>query len=293
LQVAQIAGDHSGVGVDLVAMCVNDLIVAGAEPLFFLDYYATGKLSVSEAAAVIEGIAEGCRQANCGLIGGETAEMPSMYPPGEYDLAGFSVGAVSRGRVLPTEVTPGDVILGLPSSGVHSNGFSLVRRIVEVKGLSYGDPAPFNKGAGRTLAEELLVPTRIYVRALLPLLRAGLAKALAHITGGGLSENIPRVLGAGVAVRLRAGASSSSSSWDLPEIFQWLSAAGGLTQEELLRTLNCGVGMVVVVAPEAAEEARRLLREAGEKVVLEMGVVEERAGPDAPQVIYEGRLKGF
>lgn len=250
---------------------------------------------------MIEGIAEGCRQANCGLIGGETAEMPSMYPPGEYDLAGFSVGAVSRGRVLPARVRPGDVVLGLPSSGVHSNGFSLVRRIVEVKGLSYGDPAPFNAGAGRTLAQELLVPTRIYVRALLPLLRAGLAKALAHITGGGLSENIPRVLEPGVAVRLRAGKGAgagasppdASSVWDLPEIFQWLSAAGGLSQEELLRTLNCGVGMVVVVAPEAAEEARRLLREAGEDVVLEMGVVEERAGPDAPQVIYEGRLKGF
>ncbi|CAM9469774.1 unnamed protein product [Ectocarpus sp. 13 AM-2016] len=304
LKVAQIAGDHSGVGIDLVAMCVNDLIVAGAEPMFFLDYYATGKLSVSEAATVIEGIAEGCRQANCGLIGGETAEMPSMYPAGEYDLAGFSVGAVSRGKVLPLQVSPGDVVLGLPSSGVHSNGFSLVRRIVEVKGLSYGDPAPFNAAGGagaggkrKTLAEELLVPTRIYVRALLPLLRAGLAKALAHITGGGLSENIPRVLGADVAVRLRAGSTGgvggTSSAWDLPEIFQWLSAAGGLTQEELLRTLNCGVGMVVVVAPEAAEEARRLLREAGEEVVLEMGVVEERAGPDAPQVVYEGRLKGF
>ena len=251
---------------------------------------------------MVEGIAEGCRQANCGLIGGETAEMPSMYPPGEYDLAGFSVGAVSRGKVLPVRVSPGDVVLGLPSSGVHSNGFSLVRRIVEVKGLSYGDPAPFNAGGGRTLAEELLVPTRIYVRALLPLLRAGLAKALAHITGGGLSENIPRVLEPGVAVRLRAGKAGgaaaasppdASSVWDLPEIFQWLSDAGGLSQEELLRTLNCGVGMVVVVAPEAAEEARRLLKEAGEEVVLEMGVVEERAGPDAPQVIYDGRLKGF
>eukprot|EP00752_Nemacystus_decipiens_P006955 g6241.t2 len=302
LKVAQIAGDHSGVGIDLVAMCVNDLIVAGAEPLFFLDYYATGKLSVSEAATVVEGIAEGCRQANCGLIGGETAEMPSMYPPGEYDLAGFSVGAVARGKVLPLKVTPGDVVLGLPSSGVHSNGFSLVRRIVEVKGLSYEDPAPFNAGGGKTLAQELLVPTRIYVRALMPLLRAGLAKALAHITGGGLSENIPRVLGDDVAVRLRAGGGGSggggsggaaSSVWDLPEIFQWLSAAGGLSQEELLRTLNCGVGMVVIVAPEVADEARRLLREAGEEVVLEMGVVEERGGGDAPQVVYEGRLKGF
>lgn len=252
---------------------------------------------------MIEGIAEGCRQANCGLIGGETAEMPSMYPAGEYDLAGFSVGAVSRVAVLPRRVSPGDVVLGLPSSGVHSNGFSLVRRIVEAKRLSYGAPAPFN-GGKKTLAEELLVPTRIYVRALLPLLRAGVVKALAHITGGGLSENVPRVLPPDVAVRLRAAAaaaaggeaepSSGKGAWELPEVFRWLGAAGGLTQEELLRTLNCGVGMVVVVAPEQAGEARRLLSEAGEEVVLELGVAEERAaGPDAPQVIYEGRLKGF
>lgn len=254
-----------------------------------------------KAATVIEGIAEGCRQANCGLVGGETAEMPSMYPAGEYDLAGFSVGAVARGAVLPHPLSPGDVVLGLPSSGVHSNGFSLVRRIVEVKGLSYSDPAPFSGGV-RSLAAELLVPTRIYVKSLLPLLRAGAVKALAHITGGGLSENIPRVLGPDVAVRLFAGSSSSGgggggegkgAAWDLPEVFQWLSAAGGLTQEELLRTLNCGVGMVVVVAPERAEEARRLLREAGEAVVLELGAVEARAGPEAPQVVYEGRLKGF
>lgn len=240
---------------------------------------------------MIEGIAEGCRQANCGLIGGETAEMPSMYPAGEYDLAGFSVGAVSRGGVLPRPLSVGDVALGLPSSGVHSNGFSLVRRIVDVKGLSYDDPAPFS-GGERTLAEELLVPTRIYVRALMPLLRAGVVKALAHITGGGLSENIPRVLSDDVAVRLRAGG-VGEGAWDLPEIFCWLSAAGGLKQEELLRTLNCGVGMVVMVAPDRAEEARTLLREAGEEVVLELGVVEARAGPDAPQVVYEGRLKGF
>lgn len=251
---------------------------------------------VVKAATVIEGIAEGCRQANCGLIGGETAEMPSMYPAGEYDLAGFSVGAVARGAVLPNSLSPGDVVLGLPSSGVHSNGFSLVRRIVEVKGLSYGDPAPFSGGV-KTLAEELLIPTRIYVRALLPLLRAGAVKALAHITGGGLSENIPRVLGPDIAVRLFAGAGrggeGKGEAWDLPEVFQWLSSAGGLTQEELLRTLNCGVGMVLVVAPERAAEARRLLREAGEAVVLELGAVEARAGPDAPQVVYEGRLKGF
>lgn len=249
-----------------------------------------------QAAAVIEGIAEGCRQANCGLIGGETAEMPSMYPAGEYDLAGFSVGAVSRSAVLPRELTSGDIVLGLPSSGVHSNGFSLVRRIVDVKGLSYSDPAPFS-GGKKTLAQELLVPTRIYVRALMPLIRAGVVKALAHITGGGLSENIPRVLGPGVAVRLRAGGGAATAAegcaWDLPEIFQWLSTAGGLSQDELLRTLNCGVGMVVVVSPERADEARRLLREAGEEVVLELGEVEERTGPDAPQVVYEGKLKGF
>lgn len=244
-----------------------------------------------QATAVIEGIAEGCRQANCGLIGGETAEMPSMYPAGEYDLAGFSVGAVSRSALLPRGVSVGDIVLGLRSSGVHSNGFSLVRRIIDAKGLSYSDPAPFS-GGKKTLGEELLIPTRIYVAALTPLLRAGVVKALAHVTGGGLTENVPRVLPPNTAVRLRAGG-DGDCSWDLPELFQWLSSAGGLTQEELLRTLNCGVGMVVVVSPERGVEARRLLKETGEQVVLELGIVEERAGPDAPQVVYEGRLKGF
>lgn len=254
---------------------------------------------------MVESIAEGCRQANCGLIGGETAEMPSMYPPGEYDLAGFSVGGVSRGRILPRPLSAGDIVLGLKSSGVHSNGFSLVRKIVDLKGLSYGDPAPFVRkqnqpSSSTTLAEELLIPTRIYVRALMPLLRAGVVKALAHITGGGLHENIPRILDAGLAARLRAGGAivsgksereGTGEAWELPEIFRWLRDAGGLEQEELLRTLNCGVGMVVVVSPERAEEARKLLLgEGGEDSVLELGVIENRAGPDAPQVIVEGKL---
>lgn len=249
---------------------------------------------------VVESIAEGCRQANCGLIGGETAEMPSMYPPGEYDLAGFSVGAVSRKAVLPRPLAVGDIILGLRSSGLHSNGFSLIRRIVELKGIRYSDPAPFGTGASggttkkRTLSEALLVPTRIYVRALMPLLRAGTVKALAHITGGGILENLPRVLDADLAARLRAGGTGGrvSGVWELPEIFRWLRDAGGLGQEELLRTLNCGVGMAVIVAPEKADEARKLLKEAGEENVLELGVIEKRGeGAVAPQVIVEGQLK--
>lgn len=249
-----------------------------------------------QAATVIEGIAEGCRQANCGLIGGETAEMPSMYPKGEYDLAGFSVGAVSRQRVLPRTLSAGDVILGLRSSGVHSNGFSLIRRIMELKGLSYMDTAPFSEGK-KTFGEELLVPTRIYVRILMPLIRAGIVKALAHITGGGLLENIPRVLDPGLSARLQAGSSGGSgdesdnaSVWELPDIFRWLQDAGGLEQEEMLRTLNCGVGMVVVVSPEDADDARRLLRESGEEGVLELGLIEKRTDPSTPQVVVDGKL---
>lgn len=261
-------------------------------------------LEFSQAATVVESIAEGCRQANCGIIGGETAEMPSMYPPGEYDLAGFSVGAVSRGAVLPRPLAVGDVVLGLRSSGIHSNGFSLVRRIVELKGLRYSDPAPFESEPGapkKTLAEALLVPTRIYVRTLMPLLRAGTVKALAHITGGGITENIPRVLATDLAVRLRAGVGGGSGEgggaagatlWELPAIFRWLRDAGGLEQAELLKTLNCGVGMVVIVARDRADEARELLREAGEEGVLQLGVVEKRGeGPNAPQVVVEGELK--
>lgn len=247
---------------------------------------------------MVESIADGCRQANCGLIGGETAEMPSMYRAGEYDLAGFSVGAVSRGSVLPRPLSAGDVVLGLRSSGVHSNGFSLVRRIVELKALSYSDRAPFSS-SGKTLAGELLTPTKIYVRALLPIIKKGIVKALAHITGGGLPENIPRVLGPGLAARLVPGGSrgagegsadgDASSAWELPGVFRWLRDEGGLEQAEMLRTLNCGVGMAVVVSATSAAEAKKCLQEAGEGVI-DLGLIEERAGPDAPQVIIDGEL---
>eukprot|EP00639_Heterosigma_akashiwo_P021979 CAMPEP_0206410094 /NCGR_PEP_ID=MMETSP0294-20121207/32359_1 /ASSEMBLY_ACC=CAM_ASM_000327 /TAXON_ID=39354 /ORGANISM="Heterosigma akashiwo, Strain CCMP2393" /LENGTH=1090 /DNA_ID=CAMNT_0053870317 /DNA_START=136 /DNA_END=3409 /DNA_ORIENTATION=+ len=281
LRIAQDVGQHDGVGVDLVAMCVNDLIVQGAEPLFFLDYYATGALSVAEAAAVVEGIAEGCRQSNCGLIGGETAEMPSMYAPGEYDLAGFAVGAVRRGAMRPLPLRPGDAVLGLASSGVHSNGFSLVRKVLAVAGLGFSAPAPF--APGRSLADVLLTPTRIYVRALMPLMDK--IKALAHITGGGLPENVPRVLAADTAVRIDVAA----SKWTLPPVFKWLKETGNLSQEELLRTFNAGVGMIVVVDPAEQDAVVRGLEAAGE-TVFRLGEVQPRAGPDAPQVIINGSL---
>ena len=236
------------VGIDLVAMCVNDLIVQGAEPLFFLDYFATGHLEVEHATAVVAGIAEGCRQAGCALIGGETAEMPGLYAKGDFDLAGFSVGAAERGSLLPSDdVKPGDVLIGLPSTGVHSNGFSLVRKIMEVNGLDWSAPAPFENG--KTLGEVLLAPTKIYVKELLPILQAGLVKALAHITGGGLYENLPRVLPDGV------GAKIDTSAWERPGIFTWLQKAGGIDEAEMLRTFNCGIGMVLVMS---AAEADRL-----------------------------------
>src|SRR5690242_5799625 len=221
LKLAIETGHHEGVGIDLVAMCANDLIVQGAEPLFFLDYYATGKLDNVVAALVIESTAEGCRRAGCALIGGETAEMPGMYAPGDYDLAGFAVGAVERDAVIDgSSVIAGDVILGLASAGVHSNGYSLVRKIVEVSGLSYGDPAPFD--TSRKLGEALLTPTRIYVKSCLAATRTGKVKALAHITGGGLFENIPRVLPEGLAATLDA------RRWPRPAVFNWLSRAGGV-----------------------------------------------------------------
>ena len=234
------------VGIDLVAMCVNDLIVQGAEPLFFLDYFATGHLEVEHATAVVAGIAEGCRQAGCALIGGETAEMPGLYAKGDFDLAGFSVGAAERGSLLPSDdVKPGDVLVGLPSTGVHSNGFSLVRKIMEVNGLDWSTPAPFE--TGKTLGEVLLTPTKIYVKELLPILQAGLVKALAHITGGGLYENLPRVLPDGV------GATIDTSAWERPGIFQWLQKAGGIDEAEMLRTFNCGIGMVLVMSRAEAD----------------------------------------
>jgi len=240
LKLAIETGRHDGVGIDLVAMCANDLIVQGAEPLFFLDYYATGKLDNRVAAAVVASIAEGCRQAGCALIGGETAEMPGMYSEGDYDLAGFCVGAVERDKVLTGEaIRPGDVILGLASSGVHSNGFSLVRRIIEQEGWNLEEALPGE--GGRALAEVLLEPTRIYVRELLPLVQAGKIKGLAHITGGGFLENIPRVLPD------NCHAVIDVSQWRLPPVFAYLQQGGSIAPQEMARTFNCGVGMAVIV----------------------------------------------
>ncbi|MFL6721172.1 MAG: phosphoribosylformylglycinamidine cyclo-ligase [Sphingomonas sp.] len=266
LKLAIDSGRHDGVGIDLVAMCANDLVVQGAEPLFFLDYYATGKLDNGVAAAVVASIAEGCREAGCALIGGETAEMPGMYAAGDYDLAGFCVGAVERDKVLTgAEIRPGDLILGLASSGVHSNGFSLVRRIVEQE--EWRLDQSFAAERGRTLGEALLEPTRIYVRSLLPLVQQQLIKGLAHITGGGLLENIPRVLPANCRAILDAG------RWTLPPIFALLQQGGRIAPEEMARTFNCGVGMAVIVAPEQAAEASARLEGAGE-TVFEIGRIE-------------------
>lgn len=266
LKLAIDTGRHGGVGIDLVAMCANDLVVQGAEPLFFLDYYATGKLDNEVAAAVVGSIAEGCRRAGCALIGGETAEMPGMYAEGDYDLAGFCVGAVDRDKVLTGDrVAPGDIILALASSGVHSNGFSLVRRIVEQEGWDL--ESAFPALGGRSLAEALLEPTRIYVRALLPLVQERLVKGLAHITGGGLLENIPRILPDGCHANIDA------SRWQLPAVFALLQEGGRIAPEELARTFNCGVGMVLVVSPQQREAAADLLEGAGEQL-FEIGRIE-------------------
>jgi len=279
LKIAIEAGLHRGVGIDLVAMCVNDIVVQGAEPLLFLDYYATGKLEVDAAAEVIQGIAEGCRLCNTALVGGETAEMPGMYRAGDYDLAGFAVGAAERGTLLPRgDVRPGDVLLGLASSGVHSNGFSLVRRIVAGSGLAWNQPAPFARD--RMLAEALLTPTRLYVLSCLAAHRAGLIKALAHITGGGFVGNVPRVLPEDATARIDGGA------WPLPPVFRWLKAQGGVEAQELARTFNCGIGMVAAVAPENVEAATRVLTDHGE-TVYRIGTIEAR-GADAPDCIVEG-----
>ena len=275
LKVAIAVNRHDTVGIDLVAMCVNDLIVQGAEPLLFLDYYATGKLEVAAGRAIVAGIAEGCRQAGCALVGGETAELPGMYAGGDYDLAGFAVGAVERDRVLTGNgVAANDVVLGLASSGVHSNGYSLVRRVVERAGLDYHAPAPF--APDQSLADALLTPTRIYVRSLLPSIRAGRIKALAHITGGGLLENIPRVLPDGLGVTLDA------ASWTLPPVFRWLARAGGIDPAEMARTFNCGIGMIVISGPEQAVNLAAELRAAGETVAI-LGYVRP-AVADQPRV---------
>ena len=267
LKLAIELGTHDGVGIDLVAMCANDLIVQGAEPLFFLDYFACAKLDNDVATKVVASIAEGCRQAGCALIGGETAEMPGMYAPGDYDLAGFCVGAVDRDKVLTGErIEVGDVILGLASSGVHSNGFSLVRRIIAERGWNLAGPAPAE--ADGTLGEMLLRPTRIYVRSLLPLVRIGRIRGLAHITGGGLLENIPRVLPDGCHAVL------DNDSWDLPPIFQALQEGGPVAPKEMARTFNCGIGMAVVLAAEDADAVAEALSDAGE-TVHRIGRVEE------------------
>ncbi len=258
IKIAIDTGLHDQVGIDLVAMCVNDLIVQGAEPLFFLDYFASGKLDVETASRVIAGIAEGCRQANCALIGGETAEMPGMYHGGDYDLAGFSVGAVERDKILTgATIRAGDAVYALPSSGVHSNGFSLVRKIVEDTKAKYEDPCPYANN--QTLGEALLTPTKIYVKALMNILKeTTLIKGLAHITGGGLLENIPRVLPQGLGVRLDAAA------WPLQPVFKWLKRGMEISNHDLARTLNCGIGMVVICGAADAGELEKRLKQNGE-----------------------------
>ncbi|WP_237154648.1 phosphoribosylformylglycinamidine cyclo-ligase [Oryzibacter oryziterrae] len=281
LAVAIEANIHGTVGIDLVAMSVNDLVVQGAEPLFFLDYFATGKLSVDTATDVVAGIANGCKIAGCALIGGETAEMPGMYKDGDYDLAGFAVGAVERSDILPRPtVAAGDVILGLASSGVHSNGYSLVRKIVERSGLSYADASPFAEG--KSLGEALLEPTRIYVKPVLAAHReTGAIKALAHITGGGFVDNIPRVLPEKMSARINLDAVP------VPAVFGWLAAVGGLDQAEMVRTFNCGVGMIVVVAPEDADKVAAVFAREGESVVR-LGVME--ADEAGPRTLFDGAL---
>ena len=282
LKIAIDADFHDTVGIDLVAMCVNDLVVQGAEPLFFLDYFATGKLDPDQGAAIVKGIAEGCVMSGCALIGGETAEMPGMYSKGDYDLAGFAVGAAERGQLLPSEeVSEGDVILGLSSSGVHSNGFSLVRKIVEISGLTYDTPAPF--APDKKLGEALLTPTRIYVKPLLKAIReTGAIKALAHITGGGFPENIPRVLPKHLAAEIDLAAVKA------PAVFSWLAKTGGVAPNEMLRTFNCGVGMIAVVSPDKADQVAAVLEAEGE-TVFRLGRMVARA-EGAHGTVYKGSL---
>jgi len=280
LKVAIESGIHDTVGIDLVAMSVNDIVVQGAEPLLFLDYFATGKLDVTVGTAVVKGVAEGCLQAGCALVGGETAEMPGMYARGDYDLAGFAIGAVERDQVLPRrDMAAGDVILALASSGIHSNGYSLVRRIVSDQGLGYDTDAPF--ATGTTLGRALLQPTRIYVKSALALIRSGEVKGFAHITGGGLTENAPRVVPDDIDLEIDLGA------WRLPPVFQWLARSGGVEEREMLRTFNCGIGMIVIVPAGTAAAAQRILAEAGEQVFTLGRLV---PGKGEPRVHYTGRM---
>ncbi len=271
-----------GIGQDLVAMCVNDIVVQGAEPLFFLDYYASGKLDIDAAAVVIAGIARACRESGCALIGGETAEMPGLYAPGDFDLAGFSVGAAERGHILPrtTEMREGDVVIGVASSGVHSNGYSLVRRVVSDSGLTYDAPAPF--AAGQTLGDALLVPTRLYVKSALSAIRSGGIKGLAHITGGGITENLPRALPDGLDAQV------DLAYWTPPAVFGWLSQSAGIEAHEMLRTFNCGIGLVAIVDPRQAGHVIDAFQESGDKAVRLGELVR---GDGEARVIYQGTLR--
>tara|TARA_R110002110_G_scaffold20312_64_gene82639 strand:- start:823 stop:1869 length:1047 start_codon:yes stop_codon:yes gene_type:complete len=275
LRIAIDTGNVDSIGIDLVAMCVNDLVCQGAEPLFFLDYFATGKLELDQATRIIEGIAKGCEASGCALIGGETAEMPGMYHAGDFDLAGFSVGALERGTELPRAVAEGDVLLGLPSDGVHSNGYSLVRKIVELSGLDWADACPWGEG---TLGAALLTPTKLYVKGAVSALRGDCVQALAHITGGGLTENLPRVLPEGL------GAEIDLTAWDLPPVFKWLGATGGMAEAELLKTFNSGVGMIVVVQPDQVAAAKAAFATDGH-AAFEMGRITGGSG-----VTYKGHL---
>jgi phosphoribosylformylglycinamidine cyclo-ligase len=275
LRIAIDTGNVDTIGIDLVAMCVNDLVCQGAEPLLFLDYFATGKLDVEEATRIITGIAAGCEASGCALIGGETAEMPGMYHKGDFDLAGFAVGAMERGTELPAGVAEGDVLLGLASNGVHSNGYSFVRKVVELSGLGWEAASPFSDG---TLGAALLAPTRLYVKQSLAAIRAGGVHALAHITGGGLTENPPRVVPEGL------GCEIDLSAWTLPPVFRWLAKTANMAEPELLKTFNCGIGMIAFVDQARAAELADLFRAQGETVV-ELGRVVKGEG-----VIYKGRL---
>jgi phosphoribosylformylglycinamidine cyclo-ligase len=282
VKIAIETGIHDTIGIDLVAMSVNDLVVQGAEPLFFLDYFACGKLDPAAGAAIVAGVAKACKQSGCALIGGETAEMPGLYAAGDYDLAGFAVGAAERGTLLPrNDMQAGDVVLGIASSGVHSNGFSLVRKVVEVSGLAWNAPAPF--ASGKTLGEAVLTPTRLYVKSCLAAIRETKGvKALAHITGGGFPDNIPRVLPDGLGVTI------DLARVPVLPVFQWLARTGNIAAPEMLRTFNCGIGMIAVVEPAKADAVAAVLEREGDAVTRLGEVVEHVA--DAPRVAYAGKL---
>jgi len=274
LKLAFHMNKHDTIGIDLVAMSVNDILVQGAEPLFFLDYFACGKLDVATATDVVKGIARGCELSGCALIGGETAEMPGMYLAGEYDLAGFAVGAVEKSKIITGKtIVPGDAVLGLASSGAHSNGYSLIRKLIEVSGVDLD--SDFH---GRTLGETILEPTRIYVKPLLKLMESLPVKGMAHITGGGLTENIPRILADDLTAII------DKHSWDMPPLFKWLQEAGNVEEREMHRTFNCGIGMAVVVAQSDAERATQILREAGETVYA-LGRIEKRSADQAQTIV--------